>query len=275
MPDSLKNSPVVNAWTQWGRLETVVVGRADPKSCHLPHEWACHAEINDSTLAEAIDWPGGSVKSAKSIELASAQLANFCAVLEAETVQVKSQRAFDTELKRDVEKMRTEILKNPETKDKDARLVQKGNISTLRTTEMDWSQPVSGPGWSSKSMYCATCPRDTMITIGNTILEATMSKRSRYFESLACREISLKLWRQDPERVKFWSCPKPSFADSMYHHDFFKLSDSQRYAQMRSYKFCVNETEPVFDAADITRCGKDIFVQKSMTTNDSGIKWIT
>jgi len=113
-----------------------------------------------------------------------------------------------------------------------------------------------------------------MITLGNTILEATMSKRSRYFESLSCRSISLSLWHQQPERVRFLSAPKPSMADSMYHQDFWKLSDEDRFKQMRSYQFCVNETEPVFDAADITRCGKDIFVQKSMTTNDSGIKWL-
>merc|ERR1719272_1247938 len=61
----------------------------------------------------------------------------------------------------------------------------------------------------------------------------------------------------------------------MYVHNFFDLSDEQRFEQMRSYSFCVNENEPVFDAADITRVGKDIFVQKSMTTNDSGIKWLT
>jgi len=267
--------PVVNAWTQWGDLETVVVGRADPKSCHLPHEPACHSEINDPVLAENIPWPGGCVKHSRSIEFASAQLDNLCAVLEAETVRVIPQRAFDTELQRTVEKRRTESLQNPTSQDKDGRVVQKGRIDTLRPTTLDWSKHVAGPHWDSASQYCGTCPRDTMITLGNTILEATMSKRSRYFEHLACREIALDLWRKDLDRVKIWSAPKPSMADSMYVHNFFDLSDEQRFEQMRSYSFCVNENEPVFDAADITRVGKDIFVQKSMTTNDSGIKWLT
>jgi glycine amidinotransferase len=30
----------------------------------------------------------------------------------------------------------------------------------------------------------------------------------------------------------------------------------------------------VFDAADVTRCGRDIFVQRSHVTNDYGIEWL-
>lgn len=266
--------PVVNAWTQFGRLRTVVVGRADPQSCHLPHEPACRSSINDPAVAESVTWPGGCVKHGKTIELAAAQLDNFRDVLEAESVCVQSQKGFDTQLRRTVDKMHTDTLRSPTAQEGDARVIRKGRIETLRPATLDWSKPVAGPSWESASQYCGTCPRDTMITIGNTILEATMSKRSRYFEHLACRDISLALWRKDPERVKLWACPKPSMADSMYNHGFFDLSDKERFEKMRSYEFCVNENEPVFDAADITRVGKDIFVQKSMTTNDSGIAWL-
>eukprot|EP00931_Biecheleriopsis_adriatica_P108450 TRINITY_DN82775_c0_g1_i1.p1 TRINITY_DN82775_c0_g1~~TRINITY_DN82775_c0_g1_i1.p1 ORF type:complete len:486 (+),score=82.91 TRINITY_DN82775_c0_g1_i1:27-1484(+) len=266
--------PSVNAWTQWGKLLKVVVGRADPTSCHLPLEPACQSEINDPYLAERVPWPGGQVKHRKATELAEAQLSNFCNILEAETVSVRSVREHEAELKQEVEKRRTEASKSPTTQADDLRVYQKGNIATLRTKVMDWSKPVAGPEWSSRSQYCATCPRDTMITLGNTILEATMSKRSRYFEHLACRDICLDLWRKDPQRVKLWSAPKPSMADSMYNPAFWDKTDEERFKSMREYEFCVNEKEPVFDAADITRVGKDIFVQKSMTTNDSGILWL-
>lgn len=269
------SGPEVNAWTQWGDLETVVVGNADPQSCHLPVEPACHSEINDPHLAESIPWPGGCVKHQAAIRAAAAQLDNFCAVLKAECVKVVSEHAWDSELKRSTDKRRTMIEQSPSKEGEDTRVYRKAPVSTLRPTVLDWSKPVSGPEWDSKSQYCATCPRDTMITLGNTILEATMSKRSRYFEHLACRDIGLRLWRADPDRVKLWACPKPSMSDRMYHSDFFQLTKEQRFDRMRSYQFCVNETEPVFDAADITRCGKDIFVQKSMTTNDLGIKWLT
>ena len=38
--------------------------------------------------------------------------------------------------------------------------------------------------------------------------------------------------------------------------------------------YVIIEYEPTFDAADFTRCGKDIFAQKSHVTNDFGIKWL-
>ena len=39
-------------------------------------------------------------------------------------------------------------------------------------------------------------------------------------------------------------------------------------------KFVTTEFEPVFDAAEFTRIGKDIFVQRSQVTNNFGIEWM-
>ena len=41
-----------------------------------------------------------------------------------------------------------------------------------------------------------------------------------------------------------------------------------------SGKFVTTEFEPVFDAAEFTRIGKDLFVQRSQVTNDFGIEWM-
>ncbi|MGP7986122.1 MAG: amidinotransferase, partial [Desulfobaccales bacterium] len=38
--------------------------------------------------------------------------------------------------------------------------------------------------------------------------------------------------------------------------------------------FVVNEYEPVFDAADFVRCGRDLFGIRSNVTNESGIHWL-
>lgn len=38
--------------------------------------------------------------------------------------------------------------------------------------------------------------------------------------------------------------------------------------------FVTTEFEPVFDAAEFTRIGKDIFVQRSQVTNNFGIEWM-
>ncbi len=39
-------------------------------------------------------------------------------------------------------------------------------------------------------------------------------------------------------------------------------------------RFMVTEFEPVFDAADFVRCGRDIFGQQSHVTNRMGIMWL-
>lgn len=39
-------------------------------------------------------------------------------------------------------------------------------------------------------------------------------------------------------------------------------------------KYVTTEYEPVFDAAEFTRFGKDIFTQRSQVTNDFGIEWM-
>lgn len=38
--------------------------------------------------------------------------------------------------------------------------------------------------------------------------------------------------------------------------------------------YVVNEFEPMFDAAEFTRMGRDIFTQRSQVTNDFGIEWM-
>ena len=38
--------------------------------------------------------------------------------------------------------------------------------------------------------------------------------------------------------------------------------------------YVTTEEEPLFDAADATRCGKDVFVQHGFTTNLKGINWL-
>jgi glycine amidinotransferase len=43
---------------------------------------------------------------------------------------------------------------------------------------------------------------------------------------------------------------------------------------MHAFEFCVSQDEIVFDAADISRFGRDLVVQESMTSNRAGISWL-
>mmetsp|Transcript_13004 Transcript_13004/g.14207 ORF Transcript_13004/g.14207 Transcript_13004/m.14207 type:complete len:213 (-) Transcript_13004:1-639(-) len=129
------------------------------------------------------------------------------------------------------------------------------------------------PDFKCVNQYGAGCPRDLMITVGNEILEAPMSKRSRFFEYRPYRKLCRYYFDNDPRMV--WSCaPKPLMEDASYNAGFWELSDEQRIAQRYEYKYCCNENEIFFDAADILVIGDVIFVQHSMTTNLTAIRWL-
>lgn len=137
----------------------------------------------------------------------------------------------------------------------------------------DFSTPVQTPGFEVENQYCAVCPRDVMITMGNEIIEATMSRRARYFEYQPYRKLVYEYWNADP-RVGWTTAPKPSMTDGMYREEFWEWPLEQRHAQMHSFEFCINQDEVIFDAADMSRLGRDILVQESMTTNRAGIQWL-
>ena len=71
------------------------------------------------------------------------------------------------------------------------------------------------------------------------------------------------------------SLPKTAMKDNLYNLNYpiFDINERQYYADNYLYMLN-NNAEPVFDAADIVRCGKDLFVQNGFTTNKSGVEWI-
>lgn len=56
--------------------------------------------------------------------------------------------------------------------------------------------------------------------MGDTILEAPMSFRARYFDNYWLRDIVSDLWNRD-ERTKWIAGPKPTMKDDNYNLDFF------------------------------------------------------
>jgi glycine amidinotransferase len=106
-------------------------------------------------------------------------------------------------------------------------------------------------------------PRDVLVVVGNEIIEAPMAWRSRYFEYRPFRKLIKEYFHGG---AKWTTAPKPLMSDELYEDEAtFKASSSA---------FVTTEFEPVFDAAEFTRIGKDIFVQRSQVTNDFGIEWM-
>ena len=62
---------------------------------------------------------------------------------------------------------------------------------------------------------------------------------------------------------------KPELTDQQYNYNW--VDPTEEGAPL---EFVITEYEPTFDAADFTRCGQDIFVQKSHVTNEFGIEWL-
>ncbi len=137
-------------------------------------------------------------------------------------------------------------------------------IAVRRPDIMDFSRSYRTPYWSSRG-FCTSCPRDSVLVIGNEIIETPMAWRSRYFETFAYRSLFKEYFAKG---AKWSSAPKPQLLDDLYD-DHFRLPE-----EGEPIRYVVNEFEPVFDAADFVRCGQDIFVTRGNVTNAAGITWL-
>ena len=61
-------------------------------------------------------------------------------------------------------------------------------------------------------MFGVMPPRDLLVTVGNEILEATMSQRSRWFEFICYRPLLNRYFQEDPN-FRFEAAPKPRLTD--------------------------------------------------------------
>jgi len=158
-----------------------------------------------------------------------------------------------------------------------AKILEGRDIRVDRPTPIDFSQTVRTPDWEQETMFGCMPPRDLLLTVGNEILEATMSYRSRWFEYLCYRPLFEQYFKEDPN-FRFAAAPKPRLTERTYKKDFWKnwksLSEEEKWERAEKCDWIPTEVEPLFDAADVVRCGKDLFVQKSMVTNDTGIEWL-
>jgi glycine amidinotransferase len=164
-----------------------------------------------------------------------------------------------------------------EQMDNFAAILESRGVRVDRPTPLDFSQTVQTPDWVQETMFGCMPPRDLLLTVGNEILEATMSYRSRWYEYLCFRPLLEQYFKEDPNFL-FSAAPKPRLTEDTYKKDWWEkwnsLSEEDKWKQAEEADWIPTEKEPLFDAADVIRCGKDLFVQKSMVTNDAGIDWL-
>jgi glycine amidinotransferase len=140
-------------------------------------------------------------------------------------------------------------------------LVDRG-ITVTRPDKLDYRAGFATPDWSVPGGLYAGMPRDHLIVVGDTIVEAPLSWRCRYYEGDAYRDLLKGYFRAG---AKWLQAPRPQLTDEL-----FKSMDQAGDPG----GFAVTEHEPVFDAADFLRFGRDLVVQHSHVTNDFGIEWL-
>jgi len=240
--NGLDTQRIVKRWTDFDTLEEVVVGIADD-ACFPPHEPACEASFNDAHVKFGTNMSHNfseylawptGPKLKRFVNRANEQLDHLASILESEGA----------------------IVRRP-----DRSLIQ----MNVRTSSPDWECP---------NQYCVVCPRDVVMTVGGEMVEATMSKRSRFWEFRPFRPLLRDYFDRDPY-AQWTAAPKPLMRDESYNADFWSVSEKDRVKRMTSeYWYCTNEKEIFFDAADCNLIGDVMFVQHSMTTNVSGIRWL-
>lgn len=135
--------------------------------------------------------------------------------------------------------------------------LQAAGVKVRRPVSRDLSAAIATPDWRTSGFY-DYCPRDGLLTIGDTIIETPMVLRSRFLEPFAYKELFLEYFESG---ARWISAPKPRLLDDMY--------DARAPAGKR-----LRNAEPVFDAANILRFGTDILYLISDSGNELGWRWL-
>lgn len=138
-----------------------------------------------------------------------------------------------------------------------AGALRQQGVTVRRPSVTDQTKSFGTPDWSTDGYY-NYCPRDVLLAVGHTIIEMPLVLRSRYFEPFAYREILLEYFRSGAAWI---SAPKPRLPDETYN----VRPDSGSI---------LNDLEPVLDAANVLRVGRDILCQISCSGNMLGCRWL-
>ncbi|MEU4982751.1 inosamine-phosphate amidinotransferase 1 [Streptomyces sp. NPDC021969] len=130
-------------------------------------------------------------------------------------------------------------------------------VKVRRPQETDHAATVSTPDWQTDGFY-NYCPRDVLLTVGDTVIETPMVLRSRFLEPFAYKDMLIEFFSSGS---KWISAPKPRLGDDMF--------DADRKPGHR-----LLDLEPAFDAANILRFGTDILYLVSDSGNEKGWRWL-
>ncbi|ESQ12656.1 MAG: hypothetical protein N838_24245 [Thiohalocapsa sp. PB-PSB1] len=138
-----------------------------------------------------------------------------------------------------------------------AALLSANGVQVMRPEPVDCAATTRTPDWASDDLY-NYCPRDLLLALGDTVIECPTPMRARYLEARAYRHLMHQAIRAGSRWI---AAPRPQLADTLYN-----LEDPDRPGLL--------EHEPVFDAANVLRMGRDLLYLRSNTGNAFGAQWL-
>jgi len=114
---------------------------------------------------------------------------------------------------------------------------------------------VRSPYWQAEPESAINL-RDITLIHGDLVIDAPSPTRGRAFETFAVRDVLDQIGSGDHWMV---APPRPRLSDATY--------DLTRERG-------INETEPLFDAANCVRMGRDILIDVNNTANKRGARWL-
>ncbi|CAF1059370.1 unnamed protein product [Adineta steineri] len=280
----MASSSIVNSWTEWGTLELICVGTAEGM-CYPDETPSYPWHTGSSNMRPYIRAISGR-RPRRCIDQAQAQLDNLTELLRAESIVVanSTDEIFDSNIAQVMTRKQSSIGPNT-LENTNGKIIQKSKIDVCRPLKAPGEEPLcfnhqlSTPHFKSQYQFGLACPRDVLITLGDTVLEAPTSVHTRYFESEYYKPLLYSLWKRD-SNMKWLQPPKPTCSPiKMFNDvDFWEKLNTKDYNKVTfansGYKTNLNENEIAFDAADMMRMGKDVFYKKSASANNQGLYWL-
>jgi len=138
-----------------------------------------------------------------------------------------------------------------------AKSLQSAGVEVHRPQDNNYAARVGNTVWTSDQMY-GYCPRDTHLIVGENVIEAPMSYRSRQMEADVLSHVRQKAIHDGANWI---AAPRPILPIGTHY-----LSTDNKVVLL--------ENEPIFDAANCLRLNNDILYLKSCTGNTRGADWL-
>jgi glycine amidinotransferase len=278
----MASSTVVNSWTEWGSLELVCVGSA--LSMCYPDDtpsfpWHTPPSSLRPYLRSIVD-----PRPRRRIEEAQSQLDHLADLIQAESIKVANMadEKLDESIGEVLPRQKTSLIDSSQSND--TKSIEKKKSEVCRpiapqNEEYRFDHKLVTPHFTSQYQFGLSCPRDILITMGDTVLEAPTCAHTRYFESDYYKPLIYSMWSQD-RNMKWLQPPKPTCSPTRMYHDadYWQKTDPKDFNRSifvdNGYKTNLNENEIAFDAADLIRMGKDVFYKKCSSANNQGLVWL-